>query len=78
VNFGRRSNGQAIWEGRVVLAGEFTEMKKLISSAFENGVGSGVEIGGVADIESAGPRAEHGYSWLSIRGDINPYIDGDA
>ena len=54
VIFGRRPDRQGFWEGRLELTGEYTEIKKLRSPSFENGIGFGVEIGSIKDFESMG------------------------
>ena len=54
VTFGRRPYRQGFWEGRLELMGEYTEVRKLGSPSFENGIGFGVEIGSIQDFESMG------------------------
>ena len=54
VIFGSRPNRQGFWEGYLELTGQYTEIKKLRSPSFENGIGFGVEIGSIQDFESMG------------------------
>jgi hypothetical protein len=54
VTFGRRPHRQGFWEGRLELTGKYSEIKKLRSPTFENGIGFGVEIGSIPDFESMG------------------------
>ena len=54
VIFGSRPNRQGYWEGRLELMGQYTEIRKLRSHRFENGISFGVEIGSIQDFESMG------------------------
>jgi hypothetical protein len=53
VFFGRQPKG-SFWEGFIHLNGRFSEIAKLFSQEFENGMMYGIEIGGLDDYDGYG------------------------